>query len=68
MLGGEAGAPPQREPQPHAERGRACPAACAAPLRAAEEPALPTAPGGPAGAIPLPAAAGAVRRELREAG
>lgn len=70
MVRGEAGAAAQREPEPHAERSHdlpVVPAACANPPGAAEEPALPTAPRGPARAIPLPAAAGAVQWELQAA-
>lgn len=63
MVGGEAGAPAQ--PEPHAERGRALPAVPAACPR---PPARPTAPGGPAGATPLPAAAGELWPGLRTAG
>lgn len=71
MVGGEAGAAAQREPEPHAERGRAAPAVppvCTSAFGTAPSPALPTAPRGPAGPIPLPAAAGAVHRELQAAG
>lgn len=41
MVGGEAGAPAQREPEPHGERGRvppAVPAVCPTPLGTADKP------------------------------